>query len=171
MSPSRRRLAARLIVHAVAACAAWTARAAAAAPAPVAPPTVEQFFRTPAIRSASLSPNGRYVASTAMLGGSIQRERNSEQNSAYSGLFAIDRDGTRERALSPMPGAVMLWMRRSFNQAASTLFFYDMVQPTDDGSGAVIALGYCFSMTRGCRSGMAKTCATRSRNMAMSTNG
>lgn len=37
-----------------------------------APPALEQYFRTPAIQVASLSPNGRYLASTALLGSTIQ---------------------------------------------------------------------------------------------------
>jgi dienelactone hydrolase len=176
MSPSCRRYAASLIVHAVAACAAWTASAAVAAPA------LEQFFRNPAIRIASLSPNGRYLASTVMLGSSIQLtmfdlqtreakkiagyadddihqiqwisndrlvfnviDRTSDQNASYSGLFAIDRDGTRERALSPMPGEVFRQARRSYHDAASTPYAYHMVQPAHDGSGAIIALGYFFN--------------------------
>jgi dipeptidyl aminopeptidase/acylaminoacyl peptidase len=182
MQPSCRRFAALLTVHAIAACAAWTVSAAVAAPAPSAPPALEQFFRNPAIRLASLSPDGRYLASTAMLGSSIQLtmvdlqtreakkiagyadvdiyaiqwisndrlifnvvDRTSEQNASYSGLFAIDRDGARERALSPMPDQVMLQARRSYNDASSKPAAYEMVQPLHDGSSGIVALGYFFN--------------------------
>jgi dipeptidyl aminopeptidase/acylaminoacyl peptidase len=182
MPPARSRIAASLIINALVACAASAPSAAGAAPAPTDPPALEQFFRNPAIQLASLSPNGRYLASTATLGGSIQLtmvdlqtreakkiagyadvdinqirwitndrlafnvvERTSEHNASYSGLFAIDREGTRERALSPMPAEVMRQVRTSYNDAASAPFGYDMVQPMHDGSNGIIALGYFFN--------------------------
>ncbi|MDL2353928.1 MAG: S9 family peptidase [Pseudomonadota bacterium] len=172
MPSIRLRLAASLFTGAFATLAVCVAAQAAA-------PALEQFFRTPAIRIASLSPNGRYLASTAMLGGSVQLtvvdlqtreakkiagyadvdifriewisndrlafnviDRTSEQNASYSGLFAIDRDGTRERALSAMPAALMLRARQSFNDVAAEPVAYDLVQPLHDGSAGIIALGY-----------------------------
>jgi dipeptidyl aminopeptidase/acylaminoacyl peptidase len=143
-----------------------------------APPALEQYFRTPAIQIASLSPNGRYLASTAMLGGAIQLtvvdletreakkiagyadldiwqirwigderlvynviERTSDHNAAYSGLFAVDRDGARPRVLAPMQAELQRNARSSFNDVAAAPLAYDMVQPLHDGSGGIIALG------------------------------
>ena len=164
------RLALVLLLHLLA--------AGCAEAAPAAPP-LEQYFRNPAIRVASLSPDGRYLASAANLGGSVQLtmvdlqtraaktiagyadndinhiewisndrlvfnviERTGDQNASYSGLFAIDRDGGRERALSPMPAELQLRMQRSFNEVAAAPVAYDMVQPLHDGSDGIIALGY-----------------------------
>ena len=62
----------RVAAGAACAIALFTAVAPSAQAARVAPPPLEQYFRSPAIALASLSPNGRYLASTAMLGGAVQ---------------------------------------------------------------------------------------------------
>lgn len=150
------------------------------APAAAAPPPVEHFFRSPAIQAASLSPNGRYLASTALLNGTLQLtvvdlqtreakniagyseldiwrinwinndrlvfnviERHGDQNSSSSGLFAVDRDGSRMRVISAVFSEI--GRQTSFNEFAAQPVQVEMVDVVHDGGNSIIALATFFN--------------------------
>jgi dipeptidyl aminopeptidase/acylaminoacyl peptidase len=147
----------------------------AASAAPTVPP-IDHFFRDPEIGIARLSPNGRYLATTARKLGTLQLtvidletreakalagyddldihtigwvgndrlifnviDRSSEQNSSYSGLYSVARDGGKITVLIDTARELRL---RSYAEYTSTPLHMEFKGVTHDGSGNVLAVGY-----------------------------
>ncbi len=139
---------------------------------------LENLFKNPKFGSATLSPSGKYLATTANIGGRLQLavadietgtaknvagyetldvigvrwinderivfsivERDGEQSSSGSGLYAINRDGSQSAILMESPEHI----RGSINHAAwvSEPRGMSMIESRlNDEPNSIIALGY-----------------------------
>ena len=149
-----------------------------AAGAASAQTSLEDLFKNPQFTSAALSPNGKYLATTANIGGRMQLavvdietgaaknvagyetldvnniqwinddrivfsiiDRDGEQTSSTSGLYAINRDGSKSAILMQSPQHIRGWMD-SAKWTSEPRGMAMLGRAFDDDSNAIMAVGY-----------------------------
>ena len=140
--------------------------------------SVEDLFRNSRFNSATLSPNGKFLATTTNLDGRIQLavaeletgavknvagydtldvtgvrwinderlafsiiDRDGDQSSSYSGLYAINRDGTRSAILMESPGLIRGRMDHG-TWASEPRWMAMLGRAMHDDPNGILAVGY-----------------------------
>ncbi len=140
------------------------------------------FFKHPQIGTASLSPNGKYLATTTNIKGLLQLavvdmetgkanaiagydkvdiyqirwinderivfnviDKGDEQNSSYSGLYAINRDGSKSTVIKEMPSFSQYSYKKDPLNPDRQPYHLEMVGTLTDFPNGIIALGYFYN--------------------------